>query len=234
MHCEFATPQGLTRWQNDQQKISKYQSVIEFLHKASHEETAQALQRIREADDVEEAVTSIADSRLLLSAPLSETSSRFGDEVLQERPSRRVIRSEKRLLLSPLEAPIDLVVTYADADDSYDDSDFIFEKQYMANAQNLYAENDIFVDVFASKLPLSRWTNVSTDERLMNHLVNLFFTWDNIVERAFYRPIFEEDIVALDPSSDNDRPNQFCSRFLVNALLAASCVSYLSCQTFLH
>ena len=104
----------------------------------------------------------------------------------------------------------------------------MFEKRYIANARDLYAENDMFVDLSASKLPLSRWTTVSTDDRHMNHLINLFFTWDNIVERAFYRPIFEEDLVAMHPNLADDQPGDFCSRFLVNALLAVSCVSQRS------
>ena len=110
----------------------------------------------------------------------------------------------------------------------------MFEKQYMTDMRDQYTETDIFVDVFASRLPLSRWTTVSTDDRLMNHLLNLFFAWDNIVERAIYQPIFEEDVVAVDPSLVDDGPNCFCSRFLVNALLAVSCVSHISCQVFLR
>ena len=101
----------------------------------------------------------------------------------------------------------------------------MFEKQYIANARDMYVENDIFVDAAASNLPLSQWTTVSTDNRLMNHLINLFFTWDNIVERAVYRPIFEQDLVATHPDLADQQSNGFCSRFLVNALLAASCVS---------
>jgi len=108
---------------------------------------------------------------------------------------------------------------------SYDDSDFMFEKRYMADARDRYVDSDMFVDVSRRNLPLSRWTTVSADDRLMNHLLTLFFTWDNIVERIFYRPLFEEDVIAMDPSSA-DHPGGFCSRFLINALLAVSCVSW--------
>ena len=95
----------------------------------------------------------------------------------------------------------------------------------MVNAEDAYVDHDVFVKVSLRMLPLSRWTTVSTDEGFMNHLLNLFFTWDNVVERLFYRPIFEENLVGLDPDSANDDPGAFCSRFLVNALLAVSCVS---------
>ena len=100
----------------------------------------------------------------------------------------------------------------------------MFEQRYILNTQGFYKEEDIFVDALISKLPLSRWTTVSADDRLMNHLYLLFITWDNIVGRAFYRPLFEEDIVTIDPKSTNEYADEFCSQFLVNALLAASCV----------
>lgn len=51
----------------------------------------------------------------------------------------------------------------------------------------------------------------------MNHLLALFWTWDNMVEPLLFRPLFEEDLC--------DNRNAFCSPFLVNALLALSCVS---------
>lgn len=100
----------------------------------------------------------------------------------------------------------------------------MFEKQYMIDARDRYVDKDIFVDVPTRQLPLNKWTAVFADNKLMNHLIEMFFTWDNIVERAIYRPIFEEDVVAGDPASDTHQDSPFCNRFFVNALLAASCV----------
>lgn len=51
----------------------------------------------------------------------------------------------------------------------------------------------------------------------MNNLLANFWTWDNMVEPSLYRPLLEDDL------SNNN--NTFCSPFLVNALLALSCVS---------
>jgi hypothetical protein len=101
----------------------------------------------------------------------------------------------------------------------------MFEKQFMTDVREKYIERDIFVDVPDKSLPFSRWTEASDDDRLMNHLLRMFWTWDNIVERAMYRPIFEEDVATMDPASAENNPGSFCSRFLVNALLALSCVS---------
>ena len=94
-------------------------------------------------------------------------------------------------------------------DGSHEDADFIFEKQYMVNAQNRHVDEDVFVDVSYQTLPLSRWTTVSGDDALMNHLLKMLFTWDNIVERAIYRPIFEEDVMGMDSHTDY-RAGSFC------------------------
>jgi len=66
---------------------------------------------------------------------------------------------------------------------------------------------------------------VSTDEKLLNHLLLLFWTWDTLVNRVTDRTLFEDALKRMDPSDQEGL--RFCSRFLVNALLALACVSTL-------
>lgn len=107
-----------------------------------------------------------------------------------------------------------------------ENSDFMFEKQFMVNVQDLYVDKDVFVDVPGQTLPLSRWTDVSDDDETMSHLLRMFWTWENLVEKTLDRSMFEVDVVSADPSGhDDDGRVSFCSRFLVNSLLALSCVS---------
>lgn len=80
---------------------------------------------------------------------------------------------------------------------------------------------DAPVDLLVFTLPVSRWTTTCSDNQLLNHLLTLFWTWDNTVEPSLYRPLFEEDLANSDPRMSKDA---FCSPFLVNALLALSCV----------
>jgi hypothetical protein len=101
----------------------------------------------------------------------------------------------------------------------------MFENQFVTHATEKYVDKDIFVDIPNENLPYSRWTKASDDDRLMNHLLRMFWTWDNIVERTLYRPIFKEDLVTMDSNMADNGCGSFCSRFLVNALLALSCVS---------
>ncbi|EWZ78317.1 hypothetical protein FOWG_17403 [Fusarium oxysporum f. sp. lycopersici MN25] len=139
--------------------------------------------------------------------PSSSDVSTLEKRAPRERLSFENLRPRKRQLRSP-----------------HEDSSFMFEKQYMTDPRDKYVDSEIFVDVSTRDLPLSRWTTVSQDDRQMNHLLTMFFTWDNIVERAFYRPIFEEDTITMDPHLPDNHPKNFCSRFLINALLAVSCL----------
>jgi hypothetical protein len=110
----------------------------------------------------------------------------------------------------------------------YDHPEHIFEEAWR-ETQYRYAEDRVFIDLPGYTLPISRWTTVSNDDKLLSHLLMLFWTWDTICSGVIDRTIFEEDLKSLDPSSPSSSPPDmllFCSPFLVNALLAVSCVSY--------
>ncbi|KAM0541694.1 hypothetical protein ACHAO7_010361 [Fusarium culmorum] len=120
------------------------------------------------------------------------------------------------------------------AEDSiYEHPEYVFEKSWR-DTQHRYAEDSMFVDLPGYTLPLSRWTTISDDDRLLSHLLLLFWTWDTICSRVIDRTMFEEDLKALNPHTIN-HPNElrFCSPFLVNALLAVSCLYTTNQATFL-
>jgi hypothetical protein len=107
----------------------------------------------------------------------------------------------------------------------FEHPEYIFENTWR-DTQHRYAENSVFVDLPGYTLPLSRWTTISNDDTFLSRLLLLFWTWDTISNRVIDRTMFEEDLKTLDPTMPN-QPNElrFCSSFLVNALLAVSCVS---------
>ena len=103
LRCEFIIPKGLTQRQNDRQKISDYQSVLELLRKGSLAESVEVLKRIREADNIEERVKLIADSLLLLPAPPSSLDLDHVTDVPQKHPHFVIPRRQNLQLTSPLE-----------------------------------------------------------------------------------------------------------------------------------
>lgn len=70
------------------------------------------------------------------------------------------------------------------------------------------------------KVPAKPWTNVTDDNDLVSHLVSLYFTWDYPVHAFLDRDVFLKYM--CDPGNGE---GEFCSAFLVNALLSNACVS---------
>ncbi|KAK2590141.1 hypothetical protein QQS21_012182 [Conoideocrella luteorostrata] len=197
-------------------QLANYRSVIELLHSGSQAESARIVQEIKGSRSLESTVNSIAEARLLLRASAgSYAVSSVAHDAEQLPPAFTPMRPRKKQLQSP-----------------YDDYDFMFETQFMTDVHDQYVDKDPYVDIPDQDLPLSRWTESSDDDRLMNHLLRKFWAWDNIVEKTLFRPIFEEDAAAMDPISIDNGPRSFCSRFLVNALLALSCIYTMNIATF--
>lgn len=107
----------------------------------------------------------------------------------------------------------------------FDDPNFIFERQYMTGNRDGKSGYTAFAEIPGRILPLSKWTVVSDDDKLLSYLYNMALTWDNPTEHLFCRPMLEQDIVDLDPCSEGEASKSFCSQFLINALLAIGCVS---------
>ncbi|KAL3474810.1 fungal-specific transcription factor domain-containing protein [Aspergillus californicus] len=67
------------------------------------------------------------------------------------------------------------------------------------------------------KVPAKPWTTVTDDDALVSHLVSLYFTWDYPFYAFVDREILIKHMALGEVQSD------FCSPFLVNALLANAC-----------
>ncbi|KAL2784250.1 pathway-specific regulatory protein [Aspergillus keveii] len=67
------------------------------------------------------------------------------------------------------------------------------------------------------KVPAQPWTTATNDDALVSHLVSLYFAWDYPFYAFIDCDIFLAHMAKGDPFSD------FCSPFLVNALLAQAC-----------
>ena len=62
------------------------------------------------------------------------------------------------------------------------------------------------------------WTTVTDDDRLVSHLVSLYISWDDN-----FLSFMDRDRL-LEAMARGDVRSEFCSPFLVNALLAYACV----------
>lgn len=214
--CIYTAPPGVTPQQIRKERTENFASVVDLIRRSDGANAEEIARRIRDADNVDTTIGSLADASILLPASAATITSR---------PARRYAPAAPRPLLNS----------------PFDNCDFIFETCYDSDSRYLQGDKNVFVDVPGQHLPLSSWTSVSTDDHHMNHLLNLFFTWDNIVERVIFRPVFEEDVrntarsgladVDKDGNQGNNGTN-FCSRFLVNSLLALGCLYSMDPRTY--
>lgn len=70
------------------------------------------------------------------------------------------------------------------------------------------------------RVPAKPWTTVTDDDEIVSHLVSLYFTWDY----PFYA--FLDSEVFVKHMAIGDIHSEFCTPFLVNALLANACVCF--------
>jgi hypothetical protein len=69
------------------------------------------------------------------------------------------------------------------------------------------------------RVPAKPWTSVTDDDDLVSHLISLYMTWDY----PFYAFIDRETFIAH--MRNGSLHSDFCTPFLVNAMLANACVS---------
>jgi hypothetical protein len=79
------------------------------------------------------------------------------------------------------------------------------------------------------KVPAKPWTRLTDDDDLVSHLISLYLEWVN----PFFR-VLEEDLF-IEAMQAGDFNSEYCSPFLVNAMLACACVclvvANVNCQS---
>jgi hypothetical protein len=72
------------------------------------------------------------------------------------------------------------------------------------------------------RVPTKPWTTVTDDDDFVSHLMSLYFTWDYPFYAFLDPSVFLKHMISQNPTSD------YCSPFLVNAILANACVCLLT------
>ncbi|KAI8276600.1 hypothetical protein K4K60_007600 [Colletotrichum sp. SAR11_57] len=79
-------------------------------------------------------------------------------------------------------------------------------------------------------LPVSRWTTVLKDDRILTQLLELFWAWDGTLSRLVARDLFSAEL----SNANVQQKHQFCSPLLVNAILAVSSLHSTRKHSSLH
>lgn len=69
---------------------------------------------------------------------------------------------------------------------------------------------------------ITSWTQVTSDPKLVVHLLNMYFTWHYTFFTTLPKSLFYRDFLSGKPSPGTKR-NEYCTSLLVNAMLALGC-----------
>ncbi|KAG5754187.1 hypothetical protein H9Q70_003213 [Fusarium xylarioides] len=210
-----------------QERIVDHESLYSSLKTREPHETDEILRRIRAGKDVKGVTedleggnsatpTSRKQANPLLRGNSDNTSNSATTSGSASSPTFSAARVS---LFQPLQQ------TRARLTALNDQSGSLFEEAWR-EPQRRASDDSTSIDPQGHILPFSRWTNVIQDDKFLSHLLLLFWTWDTSCNRVIDRTIFEDDLKNLDPTTPGvPSALRFCSPFLVNAILAVSCVS---------
>ncbi|KAF4549077.1 Fungal specific transcription factor domain-containing protein 71 [Elsinoe fawcettii] len=71
--------------------------------------------------------------------------------------------------------------------------------------------------------PITSWTTVTSDQELVTHLLDVYFTWHYSFFTCLSRSLFYRDFLRGRQLEDGSRKTRYCSALLVNVMLALGC-----------
>ena len=173
------------------------------------------LERIRNGVDIQTILRHVKDGDLLLQLSLiPETRYRYEFPYLTDMPSFLDVPNNPYLSSLIYENTFKLITSKQLPTDSNNG-----EAEY----QNMYMIPYHAVKIIDRRLDaaiVSKWTAVSADDVLLRKLLEAYFLFEFTSLPCFHKDSFLEDLVAC--------RHHFCSSLLVNAVLAAACVSVYS------
>jgi hypothetical protein len=94
---------------------------------------------------------------------------------------------------------------------------------YMGNEED-HEDLDLTVtDYQLQENPATSWTNVTKDPELVNHLINMYFTWHYTYFTTLSKSLFYREFLLGKPPPGTRRKTEYCTPLLVNAMLALGC-----------
>lgn len=202
-----------------QSQITPYEQLFGLLTTKSEEECIEIVRRIKRGATVESILRYIHDGDLLLQLSLSpETRRRYELPFSKNMPSSLLRLNNpylNSLVYEWVAGGTGSLQTGGTFADRFSTRSMVGHSDFQSAYLKPYHAAEMVEHRLEAVQP-SNWTSVSTDNRLMRKLLQLYFQNEHQWFFILHKELFLDDMAS--------KRIRFCSRLLVNAILAYACV----------
>ncbi|KAI0010993.1 hypothetical protein F4779DRAFT_575494 [Xylariaceae sp. FL0662B] len=212
-------------------QVHELSRVLVSLRSASDSDISALLSRLRASQSLGHAASDIANASLLLECtrPTStlDSASPHDDAKKRADPEPSAIDSAGRQHIStrPAEAYLDHILYPFGPGSRLS----VWDAYYLSPIPNLTSRNLAVMEIQTIKVQAAPWAE--TSDSFASHLLSYYFTF----EQPFYSFIHKGAFIAAmkeGNSSERSSPFRFCSKALVNGILAVACQTSFSKEAF--
>lgn len=196
-----------------QRQNEAYAELFSLIQTRPDNESLEIMRRIKMGADVESVLRHVRDGDLLVQLRVEpETRLRYTLPYMDSMPAFLLV-AENQYLTAPLyEATFKVPASLSNTPD--------LDKSDTTKCMDPYLKPILAAEVvepILDRAHAKQWTNIISDDGLFRRLITIYLSHYHASFFWFNKELFLEDLVA--------RRKQFCSSLLVNAVLAAACVS---------
>jgi hypothetical protein len=201
-------------------RVSTFEQFLQLLKTVPEEHAATMLEHVRAGTDVDNLLNNFTEADLLLQlSVVPDTRRRYDFPYSKHMPSHLLFEGNNYLESSVYEAtfsqyPSNLAPPKKTAVNELRPNCLITFPQ---DAYDKPFRATTVADPMIEKIDISKWTTVASDNRLLQKYLKSYFCNPSVLSPVFHKDLFLEDIFTGE--------TRFASKLLVNAVLAAGCVS---------
>ncbi|KAF2449783.1 hypothetical protein P171DRAFT_379973 [Karstenula rhodostoma CBS 690.94] len=210
--------------ENLRRRVSTFEQFLELLKTVPEEHAATMLEHVRAGTDIDNLLNNLIEADLLLQlSVVPEIRRRYDFPYLKDMPAHLLFEGNRYLDSFVYEATFSRSSSSSTPREKVaNDSSRRFLITFPQNAYDKPFRAATIADPMLEKIDISKWTTVTSDNRLLRKYLGSYFQSPSVLSPVFHKDLFLEDMIAGE--------TRFASKLLVNAVLAAGCQSCLDLE----
>lgn len=206
---------------NLRHRVSALEQLLELIKTIPGEHAAILLEHVRAGADVDSLLNSFSEADLLLQlSVVPETRRRYDFPYSKQMPAHLLFEGNAYLDSFVYEANFpQQASSLTPRGMGPNDARQRFPIAFLQDAYDKPFCAATIADPMLEKIDVSQWTAVTSDNQLLRKLLGNYFQIPSVLSPVFHKDLFFEDMITGE--------TRFASKLLVNAVLAAGCVSQL-------